>query len=215
MMTKGIFITVEGPDGAGKSTHLGHLEDKLASAGFDVVVTREPGGTGLGEKLRKLLLQGSAVEISDNSELLLMFAARMQHIEEVIRPALIDRKCVLCDRFTDATFAYQGGGRGIDAARIEDLQNWVQQGLDPDLTFLLDVPVPIGLSRVRSRGAGNDRFEQQALEFKEAVRQSYLDRAVRYPQRIRVIDASQSIAEVQSRLDQELSRFLEQNRNPV
>ena len=215
MMTKGIFITIEGPDGAGKSTHLGHLEDILAGAGFDVVVTREPGGTGLGEKLRKLLLQGSAVEISDNSELLLMFAARMQHIEEVIRPALIDGKCILCDRFTDATFAYQGGGRGIDAARIEDLQNWVQQGLDPDLTFLLDVPVPIGLSRVRSRGTGNDRFEQQALEFKEAVRQSYLDRAARYPQRIRVIDASQSIAEVQSRLDQELSRFLEQNRNPV
>jgi dTMP kinase len=143
-----------------------------------------------------------------------MFAARMQHVEQVIRPALEQGQCVLCDRFTDATFAYQGGGRGIDPRRIKELQNWVQQGLDPDLTFLLDVPVATGLSRTRSRGSDKDRFEQQELDFKEAVRNSYLDLAKQFPQRICRIDASVSIAEVQVHLTGELARFLGQEGNP-
>ena len=213
-MGKGLFITVEGPDGAGKSTQMAFLETQIGKYGYEVVVTREPGGTELGERLREILLQGSTIQISNNSELLLMFAARMQHIEQVIRPALEQGQCVLCDRFTDATFAYQGGGRGIDPRRIEELQNWVQQGLDPDLTFLLDVPVATGLSRTRSRGSDKDRFEKQELDFKEAVRNSYLDLAKQFPQRICRIDASVSIAEVQVHLTGELARFLGQEGNP-
>ena len=165
------------------------------------------------EQIQRVLADGTTVQESQHG-MKMTFAARMQHIEEVIGPALAEGKCVLCDRFTDATFAYQGGGRGIDTSRIEELQNWVQQGLNPDLTFLLDLPVAIGLNRTQSRGNKTDRFERQTLEFKEAVRQSYLDRAARYPERIRVIDASQSIEQVQYQLDQLLSGFLEQKRNP-
>lgn len=187
---RGKFITLEGVDGAGKSTHLDWIAGRIEAAGKTVVVTREPGGTPLGEELRKLLL---AQAMHLETEALLMFAARREHLDQVILPALAAGSWVLSDRFTDATFAYQGGGRGLDLGRIETLENWVHQGLQPDLTLCFDLTVEEARRRRMAAGAAPDRFEQENLDFFGRVRAVYLARAARYPQRIRLIDASQTV----------------------
>ena len=201
----GLFITVEGIDGAGKTTHLGWLRNYFTARGRRVVTTREPGGTPLGEDLRELLLH-SEYTIHPDTEALLMFAARQEHLERVIRPALAAGDVVLCDRFTDATVAYQGWGRGVDVARLEVLEQWVQRGLQPDLTLYFDVPVQVGRQR-SDRGQPRDRFERERGEFFERTRAGYLDRARRDPQRIRVIDATQSIADIEETLEDIISRY--------
>jgi len=206
----GTLITVEGSDGAGKTTQLDLIEAYLHERGIDLVRTREPGGTAVGEKLRGILLKGRHLDISNDTELLLIFAARQQHIDEVIRPALHAGRWVLCDRFTDATYAYQGAGRGISMDRIAVLEQWVQRGLRPDLTLVLDVDVEEGMRRSVSRNPGTapDRFEQQDLQFKQAVRRCYLDRAEADPDRIQVIDAAAAIADVDRQVQQVLRSFL-------
>ncbi len=205
--TRGRFITVEGTEGVGKTSNLDFIERLLHEAGKAVVRTREPGGTALGERLRTILLDAREDGIDHDAELLLMFAARAQHLAEVIRPALDAGKWVLCDRFTDATYAYQGGGRGIPAARIAVLEQWVQGELRPDLTLLLDLPVDRGLARAGQRSAP-DRFEREQAEFFERVRQVYLERARREPARFRIIDASPPLPEVQAQIRQALEAFL-------
>ncbi|HSJ48366.1 MAG TPA: dTMP kinase [Gammaproteobacteria bacterium] len=196
-MTQGRFITLEGSEGVGKTSNLAFMERHLREAGREVVVTREPGGTPVGEQIRALLLDPANQAMVSDCELLLMFAARAQHLQEVIVPAVARGAWVLCDRFTDATYAYQGGGRGIDAARIAELESWVQGGLRPDLTLLLDLPVEIGLARAGERGAP-DRFEQEQRAFFERVRQAYLDQAAAQPGRYRVVDAGQPLEAVQA-----------------
>jgi len=205
---RGKFITVEGQDGAGKSTNITSVLDCLESAGIDVVVTREPGGTPFGEKLRNVVLGSQDTDFGDMAELLLIFAARAQHIVEVIEPALADGKWVLCDRFTDATFAYQGGGRGISLDKIRTLEQLVQDDLQPDLTILLDLPVEIGVKRAGQRSAP-DRFERQQDEFKARVRSAYLNRAEVFNERFRLIDASKSLEEVQGQVVKVMSDFIE------
>ncbi|MFP5382035.1 MAG: dTMP kinase [Gammaproteobacteria bacterium] len=192
-MIAGKFISLEGVDGAGKSTHLGFIADRLRGQGREVVVTREPGGTPLGETLRELLLHR---EMDADTELLLMFAARQQHLAEVILPALARGAWVVSDRFTDASYAYQCGGRGIPAERIAVLETWVQRGFAPDLTLLFDVPPDIAEAR-RSAARTADRFEREADSFFSRVRNAYLDRARASPARIRVLDARQDIAALQ------------------
>jgi dTMP kinase len=197
-MMRGRFISLEGGEGAGKSTCLAFVREYLEQTGRRVIVTREPGGTELGEKIRDLLLHGRESMCVD-TELLLMFAARAEHLATVIRPSLANGSDVLCDRFTDATYAYQGGGRGVPETRIQVLENWVQGDLRPDLTLLLDLPVDQGLARAGSRSAP-DRFEREQLEFFERVRTSYLAAAKREPQRFRVIDASLTLPAVLEQL---------------
>jgi len=205
-MNRGLFITLEGGEGAGKSTSLEFVRDHLELADRRVVVTREPGGTPLGEKIRDLLLHGrEGMEV--DTELLLMFAARAEHLARVIRPALTDGTCVVCDRFTDATYAYQGGGRGVPEARIRILEDWVQQGLRPDLTLLLDIPVAQGLERAGQRSAP-DRFEREKIDFFERVRNRYLAAATNEPQRVRVIDATGDLPAVQAQLRSALAAIL-------
>ena len=205
-MKRGLFITLEGGEGAGKSTSLEYIRAYLEKSDRRVIVTREPGGTPLGEKLRELLLHGQdALQV--DTELLLMFAARSEHLANVIRPALAEGACVLCDRFTDATYAYQGGGRGVPDARIRILEDWVQHGLHPDLTLLLDIPVEQGLNRASQRSAP-DRFEREKTEFFQRVRQYYLTAAANEPNRIRMIDASRGIPEVQDQLHRALETLL-------
>jgi dTMP kinase len=194
-----MFITLEGGEGAGKSTNLEFVRQWLRRDGHDVVVTREPGGTELGERVRDILLHGRELHISAESEMLLMFAARAEHIARVIRPALDAGKIVLCDRFTDATYAYQGGGRGIPAARIATIESWVQGDLRPDLTLLFDVPVEDGRRRAGQRSEP-DRFEQESNDFFVRVHATYLARARSEPARIRVIDASQSLELVEKQI---------------
>jgi dTMP kinase len=195
---RGKFITLEGIDGAGKSTHLAWFADLFRQRGIAVHVTREPGGTGLGEKLRQLLLDPEN-PMHAETEVMLMFAARREHLDQVIEPALAKGEWVVCDRFTDATFAYQGGGRGVDWARLTQLEEWTQRGLQPDLTLLFNLAPEIG--RQRARGARSaDRFEQEQDDFYRRVREAYLRRAREDPSRIRVIDASQSIAHIQQQL---------------
>lgn len=194
-MPRAMFITLEGGEGAGKSTNLEFVRQWLQHAGRDVVVTREPGGTELGERVRDILLHRRELQISAESEMLLMFAARTEHIARVIRPALAAGKTVLCDRFTDATYAYQGGGRGIPAERIAEIETWVQGDLRPDLTLLFDLPVEAGRQRAGQRSEP-DRFEQENNDFFARVRATYLARAKREPGRMRVIDASQSREDV-------------------
>lgn len=198
-MAHGYFITVEGGEGAGKSTMLASMRDWLTRAGHHVVVTREPGGTELGERVRDVLLHARDLQISADAEALLMFAARAEHLEWLIRPALAAGKTVLCDRFTDATYAYQGGGRGLRAERIAQLEAWVQGALRPNLTLLLDVPVEVGLKRAGERSAP-DRFEREQREFFERVRATYLERARQEPQRLRVVDASKPRADVERQI---------------
>jgi dTMP kinase len=204
----GRFITLEGGEGVGKSTNLEFMRRHLEAAGKTVIVTREPGGTPLGERIRGLLLDHGDGTMSGEAELLLVFAARAEHLSRVIRPALAEGKWVLCDRFTDASYAYQGGGRGIALERIADLEAWVQGDLRPDLTVLLDAPVAVGMARAGRREGAADRFEREELGFFERVRQSYRDQAQRFPERYRVIDASQSLTAVQDRIGFELDAFI-------
>lgn len=204
----GLFITLEGPEGAGKSTNREYLAERLREQGIDVVLTREPGGTPLAERIRELLLDPSDEPMAADTELLLVFAARAQHLQQVIRPALAKGSVVLCDRFTDATYAYQGGGRGLSIERIAQLEQFVQGELRPDLTLIFDLPVEIGLARAAARGR-LDRFEQEGRGFFEAVRQAYLQRAEQAPQRYRVLDAGQTLAQVQGDIDALLPSLLE------
>ncbi|HFC53203.1 MAG TPA: dTMP kinase [Gammaproteobacteria bacterium] len=206
---KGCFITLEGGEGAGKSSNLEFVRRCLERHGKRPVVTREPGGTPLGETIRELLLDRGNSAIADDTELLLMFAARAQHIAQLIHPALERGQWVLCDRFTDATYAYQGGGRGVPRGRIAALESWVQQGLEPDLTLLLDLPVEQGMARAGRRSAP-DRFERERTEFFERVRAAYLEQARRYPRRFRVIDASRPLEQVQRSLAMVLEEWLAQ-----
>ncbi|MFC5696320.1 dTMP kinase [Pseudomonas sp. GCM10022186] len=204
----GLFITLEGPEGAGKSTNREYLAERLRNQSIEVVLTREPGGTPLAERIRELLLAPSDEAMAVDTELLLVFAARAQHLAGVIKPALARGAVVLCDRFTDATYAYQGGGRGLPEARIALLESFVQGDLRPDLTLVFDLPVEIGLARAAARGR-LDRFEQEQRSFFEAVRQTYLKRAQAAPERYKVVDASVSLAEVQRGLDRLLPELLE------
>lgn len=204
---KGRFITIEGGEGAGKSTMMSRVADWISAAGHKVISTREPGGTVLAEKLRDLLLDHNNLALSGQAELLLMFAARAQHLEELIRPALARGDWVLCDRFTDATWAYQGGGRGLPHQDIEALETLVHGGLQPDLTLLLDLPVEMGLQRASARSQA-DRFERESLEFFERVRAAYLERARSRPDRFAVIDASQDMEDVWSQISSVLPQRL-------
>jgi dTMP kinase len=195
-MSKAKFITFEGVDGAGKSTGLDWFADALRQRGIDLLVTREPGGTPLGEQLREILLnQPMHIE----TEAMLMFAARREHVEKVIRPALQRGTWVISDRFSDASFAYQGGGRGVPLAKLEQLEQWVHGDLQPDLTLLFDIPIEVARQRL-SNNVSLDRFEQEKGEFFERVRQAYLARAAKSPQRITVIHAEKSLQEVQQEL---------------
>lgn len=204
----GLFITLEGPEGAGKSTNREYLAERLREQGVEVLLTREPGGTPLAERIRELLLAPSDEPMAVDTELLLVFAARAQHLQQVIRPALAKGSVVLCDRFTDATYAYQGGGRGLSIERIAQLEQFVQGELRPDLTLIFDLPVEVGLARAAARGR-LDRFEQEGRGFFEAVRQAYLQRAEQAPQRYRVLDAGQTLAQVQADIDALLPSLLE------
>lgn len=199
MSSRGLFITLEGGEGVGKSTNMAFLEQQLQDHGVELVVTREPGGSRLGEDLRQLLLQVRDENISPMAELLLIFAARAQHISECIEPALAAGKWVLCDRFTDATYAYQSGGRGIARSAVSGLEKLVQGELRPDCTLLLDAPVSTGLERARGRGE-LDRFELEEIDFFERVRATYLDLAEQSSGRYRIIDASLPLEDVQRQL---------------
>ena len=198
-MIRGKFITLEGGEGVGKTTNLAFIRDYLQEHNIPVVATREPGGTVLAEKIRHLLLDKDSEIISEQAELLLIFAARAQHIKHVIEPALAQGEWVLCDRFTDATYAYQGGGRNMRMSTIEWLENLVQGNLRPDLTVLLDAPVEIGIERARERGSF-DRFELEKISFFEHVRRAYLLQAELHPERIKLIRANQPLVDVQSAL---------------
>lgn len=207
MMT-GRFITIEGIEGVGKTTNIGFIRSVLENAGLEVVLSREPGGTPHAEAIRDLLLDPRHKGMDPDCELLLMFAARAEHLARVIRPALEAGCWVLCDRFTDATYAYQGGGRGLDTGKIAALERLVQGSFRPDLTLLLDVPVELGLQRAGSRSRP-DRFEQEELEFFARVRRAYLELARRHDGRFRIIDASEPLDRVQARLDGILRAFLQ------
>lgn len=195
------FITLEGIDGAGKSTHLNWLAERLRGQGKSVLVTREPGGTPLGETLREILLHQS---MHLETEALLMFAARREHLDKVILPALQQGIWVISDRFTDASFAYQGGGRGLDETKLQILEQWVQQDLQPDLTLLFDVPIEVSRQRLASN-ISLDRFEQEKQDFFQRVREAYLRRAAQFPGRIRVIDSSRALDIIQAELEQVVS----------
>lgn len=208
MADRGRFITLEGIEGVGKSTNLDFVHRHLAAAGKRVRMTREPGGSPLAERIRELLVTPSDTPMTDATELLLMFAARSDHIGQVIRPALERGEWVVCDRFTDATFAYQGGGRHMDMQRIGLLEQWVQDDLRPDLTLLLDAPVDVGLARAKKRGEA-DRFESEDRAFFGRVRETYLDRAADEPDRFELIDASDDLDRVHERIREALDRILE------
>ena len=196
MSKRGRFITVEGIEGVGKSTQLKHLAVQLGSEGREVVVTREPGGTPFAEKIRALVLGAAGESVPPVAELLLMFAARAVHTENLVRPALARGAWVLCDRYTDATFAYQGGGRGVPAADIEALADLAHRQLSPDVTLLFDAPVAVALARARGRSGAGDRIEAETSAFFERVRAAYLERAAAEPARIKRIDANQTENEV-------------------
>lgn len=206
--TTGKFVTIEGIEGVGKSTNLKFIAQQLEVAGKQVVLTREPGGTPLAEKIRALLIDPDHPPCTPDTELLLMFAARAEHLAGKIRPALASGAWVLCDRFTDATYAYQGAGRGIARGHITALENWLQQGLRPDLTILLDADVQLAMQRAGERG-GLDRFEQERRDFFDRVRNGYLDIARRDPHRVRVVDASADLGQVQLNLKRLISELVE------
>ena len=201
---RGLFLTLEGVDGAGKSTHVQWMVDTLTSRGVTVLCTREPGGTPIGEKLRELLLHEP---MSLECETLLMFASRAEHVRSVIEPALAAGSWVVCDRFTDATFAYQGGGRELGTTKIEALERWVHPDLQPDVTWLFDVPLEVARERL-NRTRDKDRFEQEADSFFLRTRQVYLDRAASQAQRFRVVDATQPIDVIRIELGQELDSLI-------
>lgn len=197
----GKFITLEGVDGAGKSTHIPAIAEMLRARGKEILLTREPGGTPLGEKLRELLLHEN---MHPETESLLMFAARREHLDQVIRPALERGVYVISDRFTDASFAYQCGGRGVSTAKVGQLEQWVQGDFQPDLTLLFDLPVAVSTRRLA--GARNpDRFEKEGEDFFNRIRNAYLARAEQFPQRFRVIDSGKTIPEIQAELQAMLS----------
>ncbi len=195
---RGKFITFEGIDGAGKSTHIGGVVTLLRNRGLNVVSTREPGGTPLGEKLRELLLHEP---MHLETEAMLMFAARREHLAQVIEPALARGDWVICDRFSDATFAYQGGGRGLAKNKLDDLERWVHGHLQPDLTFLFDLSPALAGERIAAQGRQLDRFEQEHADFHGRVRQAYLERAAIAPQRIQVIKAEQDLGIVKKKVE--------------
>ncbi|WP_027951013.1 dTMP kinase [Haliea salexigens] len=199
--SRGLFITVEGGEGAGKSTNIAGIQAYLQSRGVDLVVTREPGGTRLGEDVREVLLRPREEPVVPMAELLLLFAARAQHVEDVILPALGAGKWVICDRFTDASYAYQCGGRGMPASAVRTLESLVQGELRPDYTLLLDTPVDMGLERVRGRG-DLDRFEREELAFFQRVRETYLQLARESSGRYHLVDASQPLEGVQARIEE-------------
>jgi len=204
----GRFITLEGIDGAGKSTHLGFIRDWLQARDIAAEFTREPGGTPLGEQIRSVLLAVDT-QVSLEAETLLMFASRQQLLSSLIRPALAAGRWVVSDRFTDSTFAFQGGGRGVPMARIAQLEDWVQQGLQPDLTFLFDVPLEVASQRM----AGSrqlDRFEQEKADFHQRVREAYLQRAAA-DQRFCILDATRSIAQLQQDIAVQLAGLAERD----
>lgn len=201
------FITLEGGEGVGKSSNMLFIKQYLNDKGFDVLLTREPGGTPLAEEIRELFIKERKEKVAENTELLLVFAARAQHIAEVIRPALSQGKWVLSDRFTDATYAYQGGGRGLRKDTIEHLEILVQEDLRPGLTILLDIPVDLGLKRAKVRNE-LDRIEQEKTDFFERVRASYLERARAEPERFYLIDASVDLISVQQQITMALDAFL-------
>ena len=203
---RGAFITLEGTEGVGKTTCIGFVRDTLAAADIPAVVTREPGGTALGEKIRNWILKGDHGRLSAETETLLMFAARALHLDEVIRPALDAGRWVVCDRFSDATVAYQGGGRRAGKGWIKSLRAAVHADLEPDLTLLLDAPVEVGLNRIRNRAP--DHFETENREFFARVRAAYLELARDEPNRIKVVDATPSLPEVESRISGHMAEFL-------
>jgi len=209
-MTRGKFITLEGIDGAGKSTHLSWLENLLAGMGKSIVVTHEPGGTPLGEKLRALLLDAS-LTMHPGTEALLMFASRREHLDKLILPALTKGDWVISDRFTDASFAYQGGGRGLSEDKLEDLEYWVQGTFQPDLTFYFDATSKLGRKRLNNRGDGvesTDRFEKEKDQFFDRVRESYLKRARKFSHRTHIIDSSQSLEGIRLELKDIILTFV-------
>lgn len=206
----GLFITLEGVDGAGKSTHMKWLPDFFKNQGLDVVMTREPGGTPVGEKLREILLHDT---MSQETEALLMFASRQENINQLIKPALAAGKLLLCDRFTDSTYAYQGGGRHFDLNKIAALENWVQEGLNPDLTLLFDVPLAVSRERLGRSGVSLDRFEQENDAFFEAVRGAYLQRAATEPHRFLLIDSTRPFEEVRAFIETRLLQFIRLKNN--
>ena len=196
----GKFITIEGGEGVGKSSNIAHIKCVIEKRGIPVIVTREPGGTLIGEKIRALLIDPENLNLHANTELLLMFAARTQHLEEKIIPHLNKGSWVICDRFTDATYAYQGGGRGLDMHKISILEQWVHANIQPDMTLLLDLDVATGLSRAKKRSVA-DRFEQENIEFFNKVRNTYLSLAQQHSQRYRIIDASPQMGDVQKSIE--------------
>jgi dTMP kinase len=204
---KALFITLEGSEGVGKTSNMEYIKSMLNDAGIEYIETREPGGTPLGEALREKLLGEEFKGMSDDTELMLMFAARAEHVAQVIKPALEKGQWVLCDRFTDSTYAYQGGGRQLDISRIEGLEQWVLGNLRPDLTLLLDAPVEIGRERAGKRSAP-DRFEQERDAFFNRVRDTYLSRAKNDPQRMKVVDASLDLESVQKQVHKILASYL-------
>jgi dTMP kinase len=206
-MPKGKFITIEGGEGAGKSTNIAFIKNYLEQHGKELIMTREPGGTPLAERIRELLLDKDEKDMCSDTELLLMFAARAQHLYEVIQPAINDGKWVICDRFTDATYAYQGGGRGIAFDRIKQLENWVQGEFRPDITIIFDLPVKVGLARANNRSEP-DRFEQEDVDFFNRVRDAYLQRAEMEPKRYAIVDAEPELEAVQHNLLQVLERLV-------
>lgn len=206
---RGFFITFEGTEGVGKSTAIRAASDYLRSRGIDHCVTREPGGTPLAEQIRGLLLESREETVDPITELLLMFAARAQHLAQLIRPSLERGQWVLCDRFTDATYAYQGGGRALDAAPVATLEQLVQGELRPDRVFWLDAPVTKGMERVSERGGERDRFESERERFFERVRAVYGERARAHPEAYRRIDAAQPFDQVQQALQQEFDRLID------
>jgi len=199
---RGGFISHEGVEGVGKSTNVAFTADVVRQAGYEVVTTREPGGTQLGERVREWILHGDHVRLSPEIETLLMFAARARHLDEVIRPALAAGRWIVCDRFTDATFAYQGGGRGASRALLEGLETEIQKGLEPDLTLLLDAPLDVGTSRIGARTP--DHFEREQRPFFERVRAAYLSLAAQHPERIKIVDAAQPLPQVQRQIEIEV-----------
>ena len=198
-MKKNLFITLEGVEGAGKSTVIDFIENFITSSGYDVVKTREPGGTAIGEQVREILLNKNNDKLTDDTELLLIFAARAQHLSEIILPNLTSNKIVLCDRFIDASYAYQGAGRGIEQSKINLLENWVMPDIKPDLTFLLDLDPKIAFERTNKRSDA-DRFESEDIHFFEKIRQYYLERAENEPERFRVINSELSLEDVQEQI---------------
>ena len=206
----GLFITFEGPEGAGKSTNLKVFAEALTERGCTPLITREPGGTPVAERIRDVLLSNHEEPMHADAELLLMFAARAQHLNAKIRPALAQGRVVISDRFTDATYAYQGGGRGIDPQRIATLETWVQGDLRPDLVLVFDVPVELGMARARARSE-LDRFEQEQQQFFEDVRDCYLQRAAADPERYRIIDASGDLEQVCEAIQPLIEEVLERS----